>query len=101
EPDPKELEDAFRCEVLKLLKGAGKINNLVINNMMGWYHSGFNVYCTSMINPFDQEGLERLAQYIIRSPISQERMTYVGCPLLLCSPVKGQSFSDLKRSCPD
>ncbi|MBT9140249.1 MAG: hypothetical protein DDT30_00825 [Dehalococcoidia bacterium] len=63
--------------MLKLLKSAGKINNLVINNMMGWYHSGFNVYCTSVINPFDQERLERLVQYFIRAPISQERMTYV------------------------
>lgn len=77
EPDPKELEDAFRWEVLKLLKDAGKINDLVIENMMGWYHSGFNVYCGTVINPFDQEGLERLAQYIIRAPISQERMAYV------------------------
>jgi len=34
EPDPKELEDAFRWEVLKLLKDAGKINDLVIENMM-------------------------------------------------------------------
>ena len=77
EPEPKDLEDAFRCEVLKLLKDAGKINGLIIENMMGWYHSGFNVYCTNVISPFDQEGLERLAQYIIRAPISQERMTYV------------------------
>ena len=63
--------------MLKLLKDAGKINDLVIENMMGWYHSGFNVYCGTVINPFDQEGLERLAQYIIRAPISQERMAYV------------------------
>ena len=77
EPDPKEVEDAFRCEVLKLLKDAGKINDLVIENMMSWHHSGFNVYCGCVIYPFDQEGLERLAQYIIRAPISQERMMYV------------------------
>jgi len=77
EPDPKELEAAFRWEVLKLLKDAGKINDFVIENMMGWYHSGFNVYCGTVINPFDQEGLERLAQYIIRAPISQERMACV------------------------
>ncbi len=77
EPDPKELEAAFRCEVLTLLKGAGKINDWVIENMMSWYHSGFNVYCTSLINLFAQEGLERLVQYFIRAPISQERMTYV------------------------
>src|SRR5690554_3602471 len=32
ESEPKELEGAFRCEVLKLLKDAGRINDLVINN---------------------------------------------------------------------
>ena len=77
EPEPKELEAAFRCEVFKLLKDAGKINDLIIGNMISWYHSGFNIYCGNVIYPFDQEGLERLAQYIIRAPISQERMTYV------------------------
>ena len=77
EPEPKELEDAFRWEVLTLLKDAGKINDRVIENMMSWYHSSFNVYCGNGISPYDQEGLEKLAQYIIRAPISQERMTYV------------------------
>lgn len=72
DPDPKELEGAFRCEVLKLLKDAGKINDLIIENMMSWHHSGFNVYCGNVINPFDQEGVERLAQYIIRAPISMD-----------------------------
>ncbi|MFW0861040.1 MAG: hypothetical protein AAGT88_02890 [Dethiobacter sp.] len=38
EPEPKDLEDAFRCEVLKLLKDTGKINGLIRENMMGWYH---------------------------------------------------------------
>ncbi|MBS4032260.1 MAG: transposase [Clostridiales bacterium] len=77
EPNPKELEHAFRREVLKLLKAEGKITDLVIENMLSWYHSGFNVHCGNAISPFDHNGLERLAQYIIRAPISQERMTYV------------------------
>jgi hypothetical protein len=76
-PDPKELERAFRFEVLKMLKSEGKITDLVIDNMLSWYNSGFNVYCGSAISPFDHNGLERLGQYIIRAPISQERMTYV------------------------
>jgi hypothetical protein len=45
--------------------------------MMGWHHSGFNVYCGERIWPSNDEGLERLAQYIIRAPISQERMLYI------------------------
>ena len=77
EPDPKELEDAFRWEVLKMLKGEGLITDLIIENMLSWHNSGFNVYCGDTISPSDHNGLERLAQYIIRAPISQERMIYV------------------------
>jgi NAD-dependent SIR2 family protein deacetylase len=32
-------------QVLKMLKAEGKITDAVIENMMGWRHSGFNVYC--------------------------------------------------------
>ena len=42
-PNPKDLEDLFRYEVFKMLKSEGKINDLVIENMMNWRHSGFNV----------------------------------------------------------
>jgi hypothetical protein len=68
EPDPKELEDAFRCEVLKLLRDADKINDLVIENMLSWHNSGFNVYCGNVISPYDQEGLERLAPIYYPGP---------------------------------
>ena len=35
-PNPKDLEDLFRYEVLKMLKSEGKINDGVIENMMNW-----------------------------------------------------------------
>ena len=40
-PNPKDLEDLFRYEVFKMLKSEGKINDLVIENMMNLRHSGF------------------------------------------------------------
>jgi hypothetical protein len=40
-PNPKDLEGLFRYEVFKMLKSEGKINDLVIENMMNWRHSGF------------------------------------------------------------
>jgi hypothetical protein len=49
----------------------------LIENMLNWHHSGFNVYCGPAINPGNQEGLEKLAQYIIRAPLSQERLLYI------------------------
>ena len=49
----------------------------VIENMVNWRHSGFNVYCGSAIWPHNEEGLENLARYIIRASFSLERMTYI------------------------
>jgi hypothetical protein len=60
-----------------MLKAEGKINDVVIENMMNWHYSGFNVYCGKAIRPHNEEGLENLARYIIRASFSQERMTYV------------------------
>jgi len=42
--------------------------------MIGWHHSGFNVYYGESIWLSDQEGIERLAQYIVRATIAQERL---------------------------
>ncbi|SNS31452.1 Putative transposase [Anaerovirgula multivorans] len=60
-----------------MLEREGKINGAIINNMANWQHSGFNVYCGQSVKPWDKEGIERLAQYIVRAPISQERITYI------------------------
>jgi hypothetical protein len=76
-PDTAELERLFRYEVFKMLKSEGKINELIIENMVNWRHSGFNVYCGKPIWPRNQQGLENLARYIIRASFSQERMAYV------------------------
>ena len=35
-PDTVELEKLFRYEVFKMLKAEGKINDVVIENMMNW-----------------------------------------------------------------
>ena len=41
-PDPKDLEHAFRMDVFNLLKEEGLITDMVIENMLGWYNSGFD-----------------------------------------------------------
>lgn len=52
-PPPKtaDLEELFRHEVFRMLKAEGKINDAIIENMMNWRHSGFNVYCGNAIWP--------------------------------------------------
>ena len=67
----------FAMEVFNMLKKEGKINSFIIDNMMNWQHSGFNIYCGQAVSPLDDEGVERLSQYIVRAPLSQERMTYI------------------------
>ena len=73
----KDLSEAFRHEVLSMLKKEGKITDAVIENMMSWHHSGFHVHIGERIWPEDQQGLENLARYIIRACFSQERMVYI------------------------
>ena len=76
-PNASDLEIPFRREVLDMLKHDGKITDAVVDNMDSWQHSGFHVYCGNSIMTDDEEGLENLAKYIVRAPISQERMLYI------------------------
>ena len=76
-PNTGDLEELFRHEVFKMLKDEGNITDGVIENMMNWRHSGFDVYCGKAIWPHNEDGLENLARYIIRASFSQERMTYI------------------------
>ena len=66
----KDLEEPFRMEVLNMLKKEGKISDFVIENMMSWPHSGFNIFCGNTIYPGNDEGIENLARYIVRASFS-------------------------------
>src|SRR5690554_86791 len=76
-PQGKDIEKVFQSEVLKMLKKEGKINQFIIDNMLSWENTGFNVYCGEAIYAEEQESIEKLAQYVVRAPISQERMFYI------------------------
>ncbi|MFH1951682.1 MAG: transposase [Pseudomonadota bacterium] len=72
----KHLEEIFRHKVFKMLLSKGKITEDLVDMLMKWRHSGFNVFCGSRIQPGHEEAMENLARYIIRASFSQERMTY-------------------------
>jgi hypothetical protein len=57
----RDLEELFRHEVLKMLKAEGKITDAVIENMLSWHHSGFNVYCGPTIWPAEDVQTPALA----------------------------------------
>lgn len=44
-----------------MLKKEGKINDAIIENMLSWYHSGFNVYIGDRIEPDDNLKVARKA----------------------------------------
>ncbi len=74
--DLKPLEEIFRAKVFKMLKKEGKITDEIINNLMSWRHSGFSVHNGVRIARDDDEGREKIAQYIIRNTFSEEKLTY-------------------------
>ena len=75
--ETKDLEAIFQHKVLKMLLCKGKITQDLVNMLLSWRHSGFNVFCGPSIQPGDQQAMENLARYIIRASFSQERMTYI------------------------
>jgi hypothetical protein len=76
-PNATELEAVFASEVFNMLIEEDKIEHSLVKNMSTWMHSGFNVYCGEPVSPYAKEDMERLAQYIVRAPLSQERMSYL------------------------
>jgi len=59
-----------------MLKAEGRITDAIIENMMHWHHSGFDVCCGRAIGPHDEQGLENVARYVIRASFSEERMRH-------------------------
>ena len=60
-----------------MLLSKGKITKDLVELLMSWRHSGFNVFSGPRIHSREEEAMENLARYIIRASFSQERMTYI------------------------
>ncbi|MFQ5904453.1 MAG: transposase [Candidatus Binatia bacterium] len=74
--DMNRLAELFRHKVLRMLLSKGKITEALVENLLSWPHSGFHVHQGERIEADDRAGRERVAAYILRAPLSQERMTY-------------------------
>ncbi len=53
-----------------------KISRELVEKFLSWKNSGFNIHNQVKIQSHDSHGRESLAQYILRSPFSQQKMTY-------------------------
>lgn len=60
--------------VFRLLLDAGRIDQSVVSQIRSWRHTGFSVDRSVHIPAGNRDGLERLAQYMARSPFSLTRL---------------------------
>lgn len=75
--DIKPLAELFRANVLSMLKMEGLIDDAFSTMIMKWRHtSGFSVDNSVCIARDDEAGITNLAQYIIRSPFSTNKISY-------------------------
>jgi hypothetical protein len=61
--ETRHLEEIFRHKTFKMLLARKKITEDLIDMMMGWRHSEFNVHCGPGIQPGDGQAIENLARY--------------------------------------
>ena len=61
---------------MKLPLKEKKISQEWVQRLFSWRNSGFNIHNQVKIGSQDKRGQESLAQYILRSPFSQQKMTY-------------------------
>ena len=57
----KDLEKIFRHKVFKMLLSKGKITEDLVNMLLSWRHSGFNVFCGPRIKAGEEEAMENAA----------------------------------------
>jgi hypothetical protein len=60
-----------------MLKREGKIGAELIEKLMNRRHSGFSVPAGNRIARDDRDGQQALAQYILRSAFSEQKITYI------------------------
>jgi hypothetical protein len=53
-----------------------RIDESMIRKLLGWRHSGFSLHNAVRIGAHDSDGGRAVAEYILRSPFSQEKLRY-------------------------
>jgi hypothetical protein len=67
-----ELAALWRCKVVELFAARQLINADFAKKLLGWKHSGFSIESNTRI--YDDKARESLCQYIVRSPVSLEKL---------------------------
>jgi len=70
------LVEGFRRAVLGFLVAKGSVSEDLRCKLLGWRHSGFSVHNQVRVGKSDAEGRRKLAGYMLRAPMSVEKMSY-------------------------
>ncbi len=76
--DEHAAELLFRHKVMRMLRDEGLLTQERTELLLSWRHTGFSVHNRVRVEPEDQPAVERLARYIMRPPISLERVQWGG-----------------------
>ncbi|MEJ2024325.1 MAG: transposase [Deltaproteobacteria bacterium] len=76
--DEHQAELLFRHKVMRFLQNEGLLSGERTELLLSWRHTGFSVHNRVTVEPEDQSSVERLARYVMRPPISLERMRWDG-----------------------
>ena len=70
------LEHLFRHRVLQMLLGERRIDETLLRTLPGWRHSGFSLHNAVRIGAHEAERRRAVAEDILRSPFSLEKLRY-------------------------
>ena len=73
--DATSAELLFRHKVIALLRDEELLSEQRIELLLSWQNTGFSVHDSVTVEPEDAAGSERLARYLLRPPLSLERMS--------------------------
>lgn len=74
---PAAAEKVFQHRVMRFLMDEGLLTEERARLLLSWRHSGFSVHNTVTVAPDDPDGMERLARYLVRPPVSLDRLGLV------------------------
>ncbi len=93
--DAGVAEKLFRHKVLSFLMAKGLVTEERATLLLSWdHHTGFSVDASVRAEPEDGAGLERMARYILRGPLSLERMEWDGGDAEVLYTPKGKAGED-------
>ncbi len=87
--DELTAELLYRHKVMRMLQDEGLLTEERTELLLSWRHTGFSVHNRVRVEPEAGHAVERLARYIMRPPISLERMHWSGGDEVLYQPKGG------------